>query len=148
MGWWSEAIMGGDEPLDDFGAFCDVAVPGQYLGGNAEVLTREALDAALPEIRRRIRGRKIALQALGVTIMERGANLPDDLRAEIIGAAACDEWAREDEVRREHMEAFIAKIRAYQPGSPVDCKREGGLLSRGGGTSLVENMLRSRGEGG
>lgn len=104
MGWWSAAIMGGDSPLDDFGMICAVAVPGKYKGGNAGVLTRKALNAAIPAIRERIEkenkgypsGRSISLQALGVTIMERGADMPDDLRVEIVKAAEADEWMREE----------------------------------------------------
>lgn len=151
MGWWSAAIMGGDSPLDYFGGICALAVPGKYRGGNPEVLTRKALNEALPAIRGWLAKKNqsypadmsVSLQALGVTIMERGADMPDDLRAEIIAAADADEWAREDGTRSErgqNIAAFIEKVKAYKPGKRVDCKREEGLLSRGGGTSLFENM--------
>lgn len=154
MGWWDAGVMCGDSPLDWFGDFCSIAVPGKYNGCNDEILTREAVNKALPDIVDAIEesvakenlvfdryakpgmrhlcvgdAETIGFQVLGVVIMERGADMPDDVRAKIIEAATKDEWAREtgsESDRSQNMAAFIEKVRAYQPGTPVDCEREHG----------------------
>lgn len=158
MGWWNTAIMGGDTPMDFFGRFCDVAHV-NYIGGNPEVLTREALNEALPEIVRRLHAMAkvekewlqkaggppnaeadtIGFQVLGVTIMERGADMPQELREMIIAGAEQDGWMREvglDSERGGKIEAFIKKIRAYVPGKAVNCSDEHGR-------SLIDTLYKT-----
>jgi len=137
--------MGGDAPLDWFGDFCDKAGV-EYTGEDPSVLTKESLDEAMPEILEMLRKAKydqdISWQALGVTILERGSVMSEEVKERILLAIDEDKWAREgDEERESNMRAFREKVEKYD-GSPVDCSREEGLLSLGGHTTLFENCTK------
>jgi 8-oxo-dGTP diphosphatase len=122
MGWWSEAIMGGDTPLDWEADISDF-VGGHFDPDEGHIFTREQLEAKLSEMVAYIEGGNepdIGLQVLGVLIMRAGADLPDDIKARIVKAAEDDEWAAEDDRKRKaHIRDLIEKVEAYKPGTMV-----------------------------
>lgn len=148
MGWWSPAIMGGDSPLDAYGDIWGVCGV-KYDGDHHERLSREVLDKNAKKLEEwALKNEKdpVALHALGVTLMERGARMSRWLKARIIQAAKNDEWAKKggsDSERGRKIQAFIEKVKAYFGGKPKDCSDEEGLMSRGGGTSLFENLEKA-----
>jgi hypothetical protein len=55
MGWWSKDIMGGDSPLDakdEIYGICNV----EEFGDDGREITREDIEANLPEILEKFRG--------------------------------------------------------------------------------------------
>jgi hypothetical protein len=127
MGWWSEDIMGGDDPLDI-----------QYLIYTALGLEEHDEEVEIPA--HKFDYDKIIAftskdddywltgdtgnifhQVLGVMMMRSGAVIDDALKAKFIEAAEKDEWANgtdgyEDESdvkRQKKMQQFIATLKEY-----------------------------------
>lgn len=121
MGWWSEAVMGGDVPMDWEGDISDY-VGGHFNADEGHVYTREQLEANLLDVVGMIEADKydpeIGLQVLGVMVMKVGAAIPDEVRDKILKAAEDDRWAAEDDRKRKaHLRDFIKRVRAHKPGS-------------------------------
>lgn len=121
MGWWSEAVMGGDSPLDWEGDISDY-IGGHFDADEGHIFTREQLESNLVDVVKRIETSgtdvKIGLQVLGVLILKTGAQMPDEVRDKIVKAAEEDDWAAEDDRNRKaHMRDLIEKIKAHEPGS-------------------------------
>ncbi len=129
MGWWSKDIMGGDSPLDakdEIYGICKV----EEFGDNGREITREDLEANLPRILEKFRGteyysdRAISFQVLGVLMMKTGTPIPEELKAEILKNSSADEWASEDEERKQIVEGFHAAIESYD-GTPIVIRSRG-----------------------
>jgi len=132
MGWWSKDIMGGDSPLDakdEIYGICKV----EEFGDNGREITREDLEANLPRILESFRGtenneyysdRAISFQVLGVLMMKTGTPIPEELKAEILENSSADEWATEDEERKQIVEGFHAAIESYD-GTPIVIRSRG-----------------------
>jgi hypothetical protein len=132
MGWWSKDIMGGDSPLDakdEIYGICNV----EEFGDDGREITREDIEANLPEILEKFRGtenneyysdRAIYFQVLGVLMMETGAPISEELKAEILENSKTDEWASEDEERKQIVEGFHTAIESYD-GTPIVIKSRG-----------------------
>lgn len=134
MGWWSETVMGGDDPLDyEIGIYriaglssCDV-----HGGEKKPVEIKRMLKKALPTILRR-RGdawdAEIRKQVVGVLVMRHGLSPRyKDVKAAInlaLEGAKEDEWATENPTRQEYMNKFIKQLEAYD-GTPQEPEYEG-----------------------
>lgn len=140
MGWWDEGIMGGDTPLDIRGVIEDI------IGGEA---TRTRLNRHLPAVlaardnKKKWWGqrddRPIFTQVIGFLIITTGANLPEELRQEVLDVvdqeiAVCEAdgdectWVN-PEIRVERLKEFRQKVVEYQNGKAVEV-HERGLLAK------------------
>jgi hypothetical protein len=132
MGWWSKDIMGGDTPLDakdEIYGICNV----EEFGDEGRELVREDIEANLPKILERFRkaanndyysDRAIYFQILGVMMMKTGTPIPEELKIEILENSSTDEWAVEDEERKQIVEGFHTAIKAYD-GTPIHIRSRG-----------------------
>ena len=134
MGWWSEDIMGGDSPLDLQSFIYDALDINQYPNDDYEKVVKIPKDAFNYEkIIKYLKDKdadnyyltgddgNIFHQVLGVMMMEVGAPISDELKANMIIAAEQDEWANEDggnEDRKVRMNNFIATLKSYN-GTPT-----------------------------
>lgn len=120
MGWWDDSIMGGDEPLDDYGDFMDI-----FGLSRAEKSGKEAaqtVNKGLPKVLEKIGGRKgVGGQVLGVIIMEAGAHMSRPVKKFILDCLDEDEWAQECADRKEKVKAFRKQVEAYDGSAPVPC---------------------------
>jgi len=138
MGWWSAAVMGGDEPLD---YQLEILA---LLGYTYDDYTEFWVDGKLrEEIKKEIAERfekahdeigewaaqtgGIAYQALGVEMMGYGLPISPEFRALIVQAAEEDEWAAEQRAnpagqqdRVQAMQSLISDIQKYQDGTPTE----------------------------
>lgn len=122
MGWWSEDIMGGDAPLDfedEIFEICDTEKFPEE-GGIGKV-SAEALENNLDEILAMLERSKdyIGYQVLAVMMMGSGAFISDDVKADMIKGCDDDEWAKDDETRKEKVEALKSAITSYDGKTPV-----------------------------
>lgn len=132
MGWWSKDIMGGDSPLDakdEIYGICKV----EEFGDDGREITREDIEAHLPEILEKFRetenneyyaDRAIYFQVLGVLMMQTGTPISEELKAEILENSKTDDWAMEDEERKQIVEGFHQAIEVYN-GTPIRIKSRG-----------------------
>lgn len=137
MGWWSNDVLGGDDPLD---ILCDFAEVISLQESRAEgriglypiaawddgfrALVRERIEAKMTEIvavaeRHEKSEFKSGLgyQVLAVVIMAAGAEFPDDLRKRARAAAMTDKWGDEDPARGAVMRNLLEMITRYD-GTP------------------------------
>jgi len=151
MGWWSTDIMGGDSPLDvkdEIFGICEVnEFPDE---GPAVKLKAKDFEEKGPQILEMLRKLKnnqyyddhaIGFQVLGVLMMEAGAPISEELKAEILEASGRDSWAASNIERGVKIESFQRAIREYD-GTPRVIKSKGlfeviGEHLDGGGTGLV-----------
>lgn len=130
MGWWSENIMGGDEALDFFDEMLDI------LGiDDTDIIPKKKFD--VEKILFYFKNKhyysklnsnwnwmentdegNIFYQVLGLQMMLSGVIIPDDLKEKIIKAAEKDEWATDNDERKEEMNRFIKNIKNYN-GKPL-----------------------------
>lgn len=129
MGWWGTNVMEGDPPMD---AECDIL---DFLGdihaertdgekidddGQAQLVQLLKEEGVASDVLARLKGMdgdeddlRIAIQVLGEILICNGFPMPDDLRAAAIQAAKDDDWASEDDERRESMEAYAKRVADY-----------------------------------
>jgi hypothetical protein len=129
MGWWSTDVLGGDPPLDMLGVIEDqLGVSDLYpLAALSEaqrtelvaVLDPRTVDALVVELAGAAGDNGIGLQVLAAVVMAAGAAMGETLREAALRAARDDEWASEDEERRESMDDLAKAAREYQDGEPV-----------------------------
>jgi len=141
MGWWSDDIMGGDTPLDLQSFIYDALGLEQYPNDRNKELIIPADGYDYKKIVKYLKDRdgddywlksdtgNIFHQVLGVMMMNSGATINKTLKAKMIKAAKNDEWANEglednDEGRRDKMDAFITKLKAYD-GNPTVIESKG-----------------------
>lgn len=148
MGWWSEDVLGGDQPLDYLGALEEnlgiqgdegtVCYPLERMHDEDRDRVRTKLDEAFARVtvdeivRDMTYGTptpadlNIALQVLAVVVMATGAHMPDDLRQGGEEAARQDEWAQEgDPERTRQMEGLVARLREYKDGDVMSTPTTG-----------------------
>jgi hypothetical protein len=138
MGWWSDTIMGGDEPCDWVGFLCDGWV--EYDWDRDDTwhgypVTKELIDANLGRIIENLKtckvmgpGSPIGWQVLGVMIVEHGAQLPDEIQQSILQATKDmdpqeEGWCDPDE-RQRCLDNFYETIQNYR-GEPVKVTDKG-----------------------
>jgi hypothetical protein len=127
MGWWSEDILGGDQPLDCLGTLAEEMgveynygddQPGQIVG---YVLPREVVEAKMTDLVN-LCGKQndsVLWQVLGVVALRTGAKLSGAQKKFITDAARRDDWMREDgesSARGGFILNFIGSIAAHEPG--------------------------------
>lgn len=117
MGWWSETVLGGDEPLD---YLADMEVIMGFTTDNEEhelTLTqrRATIEKGMAELIKYAEkvGSEISWHVLGAIIITNGAKMSGSVRKQIIRAIKEDEWARENKVRRAYMRKFLRQIKNY-----------------------------------
>lgn len=126
MGWWSQDIFGGDEPLDwqeKIYEICETQIYGD--NHKAKVISTDVLSEKIETIISFIEksdSKNIGYQILGAIIMLSGFDIDevDDLRKKIIEASEDDEYAREDLARKNVMKNFKNLIKNYNFTEPVD----------------------------
>jgi hypothetical protein len=131
MGWWSTDIMGGDTPLDfedEFYGICKVEKFPE--GGRMAILTKEDLEENLGEIvsfleDNRWGEQNIGYQVLTVLMLKAGARIPESLFGAMEDACRTDEWASENEERREIVEGLHKALVAYDGSTPIVIKSRG-----------------------
>lgn len=142
MGWWSEDVMGGDTPLDLQSFIYNALDIKQYPDKDYEgeiVIPSNVYDydkivkhlAKDDEYWLNGNTNNIFHQVLGVMMMESGAPISDELKANIIIGAEKDQWANEDggdELRKKIMDSLIETIKSYD-GTPTKIK-SAGLLDK------------------
>jgi len=132
MGWWSQDIYGGDEPLDwqeKIYEICETQVYGDNHKTRAidkEVLS-EKIETIISFIEKteESNSKNIGYQILGAIIMHSGFDIDEvnDLRKKIIEASEDDEYAREDLARKNVMKNFKNLIKNYNFNEPVDISK-------------------------
>lgn len=149
MGWWAPDIMGGDTPLDFKGNFED------RFGSLDEEFNKWRLDDGKEPIEFRVptseetlefiqscRAWKwysgsedpVLLQVTGFLVIERGGQMNDELRAEVLRgideeiAEGCEEWNNPQE-RITCLQEFRKVVEAYPAeGAKVEVPHQRGLF--------------------
>ena len=134
MGWWSVDIMGGDSPLDIkamiFEALEVVQYDDKYEDEHKIPNHKFDYDKVVDflddddEYWLKSEG-NIFHQVLGVMMLEAGAVIDDNLKAKMIEAAEKDEWASEDDERKQRMNSFIKTLNEYDNETPMIIKSAG-----------------------
>lgn len=142
MGYWSSDIMGGDNPLDwkdriydicKVEEFTDIVAPSpdspRWIQNK---LTSKDLTDNLPEILKMIDEASgysddvnIALQVLGVLMMEAGAPIPEDLKKRMFNACNEDEWSKTDAERLKATDGMIKALALYDVKTPIVIRSRG-----------------------
>ncbi len=136
MGWWSETILGGDEPLDELGTISDIiGIENLYpIGRWKEDFrsgTRQALEKGMPALVAEAEKREqdcyatIYVQVLATVCMAAGATIPDRLLEMAREAGADDTWAKTDSDRAACIENYLKALDDYRPGEPRVLAEEG-----------------------
>lgn len=135
MGWWSTDIMGGDTPLDIECFIYDILEVQQFVGDTKTGLTKEHFADPYEIIQKIgqmddgywLKGDdgNIFYQVLGVLMMKAGAPIETALKAKMINAAHKDEWADEDEERKQRMSSFVDALNRYDGTEPFVIKSAG-----------------------
>lgn len=131
MGWWSATIMGGDAPLDYQSYIYDwlgIDMFNELNKSGYSKIPKKKFEAEQDSLVKKLsKGSSsgIGLQVLGVMMMEAGAKISDKNKKLIIKAAEKDEWAKEDEGRKAHIDAFIKALESYDGKTPVKTTSEG-----------------------
>lgn len=139
MGWWSTEINGGDIPMDIEGClaeFMGLDYEADDYDGVAEsgrlttkvvrsFLSYKHLNDERGFADSMIDGGQgsILYTVLGAMLMEAGAEIPVDFRAEIIKNACLDRWADDNEERQVVIEEFIETLENYVDGVPTELAR-------------------------
>ena len=127
MGWWSCTVLGGDPALDAHDALCDI----MKVNIDKESYNRGIVEEYMGEMYSQVMSdpsdRKIALQVLGVIILQVGASVSDEIKKSIIDAAITDDWANDKNEPHRHerefyMQDLIDKIANYKPGQEMELK--------------------------
>lgn len=121
--------MGGDTPLDYKDEIYEICGVEEFPENGERVeLTKEDLENNLEEILKMVRESKydksIAFQVLGILLIGSGASITDELKEEIIKESSNDEWAQEDEERKDIIEDFNCKVKDYN-GAPIKFEHKG-----------------------
>lgn len=143
MGWWGTDVMSGDASLDWLGWIADEMGAKSLYDENGDSglsgylsgydFTKIRVQLNIGRVFRKISekgfgsdewDRQIALQVLGVIIMETGSPISDGVRIEIIHAARFDEWGTEigekDSGKRcQDMAIFANMIQTYDGKTPM-----------------------------
>lgn len=127
MSWWSEAIMGGDSPLDcldDLAEVCGVEFdPESDEGFHCHLFTRAKLEASMDKIKKSLRKSTDPIygQVVGATFLWAGAEMPEELKTRVTDDAKKDTWAAEGDVeRKRYIDEFIEKVENHKPGERVE----------------------------
>jgi hypothetical protein len=130
MGWWSVDILGGDTPLDFEDTFFDIAGIEEFPdSGGQNSITKKALEKSYDKmavfVKENIWGDgNIGWQVLAVTCMKVGFIPPVTDLAEMKQACVNDEWAQEDEERKEVIDGLLKALNQYD-GTPIKIKSKG-----------------------
>ena len=136
MGWWGTGIMEGDSPLDEVGnlaAICKVEYsgPDDDADGDGYSFTSDALNKHQNELMENADQNKydgyITYQVWAYLVMKHGAEMTRLMKNCFLSACEEDEWAQEDEERKESIDEFKEKIEQYS-GTSVDPKQNKGLF--------------------
>lgn len=135
MGWWSTDIMGGDEPLD----FQDEIYDLSGIDNDYDIIPKKKFDlnVILDHFTNKHYYTKsnsnwmentdegnVFYQVLGVIMMKSGIVIPDELKEKMIKAAENDEWASEEDERKEKMDSFISTVKSFD-GTPIIINSKG-----------------------
>ncbi len=124
MGWWSEKIMGGDEPLDIEGEIMDI------LGYDVMEMTEddyprigELLTVSQCEIFEKL-DTSIGRQVLAYWMMKTGATFGPDMKNKIISSCKEDEWAKINNKRKGEIDNLCDTMEIYE-GVPIEIPQTG-----------------------
>lgn len=152
MGWWSETIMGGDEPLDwvaELAEACGIKDTNFDDDSNFHgfVFTANKIEKNLGKLLKTVEasryfsGPLIGYQVLAILIMHHGATFPAKTRKLILAKVdeylASDEWKEwcGSSKRYGYVKNLTNTIKDYKNGTPTQIKEEG----------LFENMAKAMG---
>jgi hypothetical protein len=130
MGWWSTDILGGDTPLDFEDAIYGICETDKFPeGGGIASLTRQSIETSLGEIVSMIEDAgddaNIGYQVLAVLMLKAGAAIPESLFSRMEDACHTDEWAQENEERRETVQGLLGALQAYDNSTPIVIRSRG-----------------------
>lgn len=130
MGWWDEAIYGGDTPLNWKEKIYTICETEEYGSDHdAQPIKAETLSEKLEEIIKTIEACdtgaddiNIGYQVLGAIILHAGYDieLSEGLRDRIMRACIEDAYAIENYVRRNVVKNFRRIVRDYEFSNPVN----------------------------
>lgn len=121
MGWWSEAVMGGDSSLDFLFEFEKLLDTKENKITAAQLEENEQLLVEKIESTKYDMDRCVGWHVLAYLMLKTGANLSTDSREKIIHAALNDvtgEWLNKKR-RRIFMLDLVAKVEDHEPGQCV-----------------------------
>ena len=130
MGWWSTDILGGDTPLDflyEIGQMVDSE--DLYTERDIDGV-KEKLEGLIPCIDKGTVFEEdeyefyIGYQVLAVKMLEYGVKLPEKTKKALIHYINEDEWAKEDEERKETIENLISAIKNHD-GEKLEIRSRG-----------------------
>jgi len=147
MGWWGVNVMEGDPPMDAEAEILDAleslidessGIPLTYNDNSDEdavfddrivalmaFLSQDGVASKVLDILDDYASEiNIAQQVLGEIIICNGFPLPDDVREVAIQASKDDEWAKEDDERKQAMELYAKRIAEYN-GTAVEPVSQG-----------------------
>jgi len=131
MGWWSEAVMGGDPSLDFLFAFEKILGARDPKITSAQLEEKEQLLVEKIESTKDDMDRCVGWHVLAHLMLKTGANLSSDSREKMIHAALNDvtgEWLNKPR-RRTFMLDLVAKVEDHEPGQCVDLAKDDDGLS-------------------
>lgn len=134
MGCWSTEINGGDTPMDIECCLADFmrldTESDDYEGiPESGKLTADVVRSFLETETKLVDSLalceeiSILYAVLGALLMEAGADIPEDFRAEIIEQARLDRWAKESEERKVVIEQFVRTLEEYDNETPTELPR-------------------------
>ena len=123
MGWWSTDIMGGDSPLDFEDEFYDIAAVTKFpeSGGKTELskeVVEKNFDKFVAAVKKCTYEPEIGWQVLAVVSLNAGIKIPVAAMAEMRQACVNDQWAKEEEKRRETVDSLLSALNKYN-GTPI-----------------------------
>ena len=150
MGWWSETILGGDEPMDYVGDLEDLIGLFPYNDETDEEITyttKQCRDAVNNNIERMVeyveeRDSYIAWHVLGAMIIQNGAKMSADIKKNVLDAISSDDsddW-KDASLRRKYIRSFRRQIQRY----PLNQDTRRRTIAYEG---LFENMFKHLNEG-
>ena len=128
MGWWSKNILGGDSPLDwkselynkidiqyedNFGY--RTLKPNDMSNKTQNNLIQYVLESTQTTFDKwgECDSRSIAMQVIALMVIESGAKITKKNKKELSKWVKLDEWATEDDERKENIDDLLSVIKEY-----------------------------------
>jgi len=131
MGWWDESIYGGDAPLEwkeNIYAFCKQKMYNKE--DKERAMTKKSIEKNISGLRDMIDevskqnedDGNIGYQILGAILMNSGYNFSENfgLKDRVLEAIENDEWAKENQLRKNALKNYKKIVKDYDFNKPFD----------------------------